>query len=103
MAEADSEELADGVELDEGEIDRLIDTLASAAEAARQTWREMCANHDRTITYEGQGFEVGGIEELAALLLEAEQAAEAADDLVDKAKMAFYDRQPDEPAGEDDD
>lgn len=96
MVDDDADEIPDAVDIDAGQLDRLIDTLASSAEAARATWQRVWAQRERTARYEGEGFAAEALDELDTLVFEALQAAEAAWTVLDTATTAYWSRQPDE-------
>ena len=73
------DEMPDAVDIDEGHLHRLIETLASSAEAARAAWDMACVHHDRTIRFEGAGFNpTGPLDDVVTHVLDALEAARTA-------------------------
>jgi hypothetical protein len=98
------DEMPGGVDIDEGHLHRLIETLASLAEAARGAWDRACAHHDRTVRFEGQGFDpTGPLDDVVAHVLDALEAARTAYKVLDVATMEYWERQPDEFGDDGDD
>jgi hypothetical protein len=103
VVDDDADEIPDAVDIDAGQLDRLIDTMASSADAARATWQRVWAQQERMARYEGEGFSADALDEVDTLVFEALQAAEAAWSVVDTATTAYWSRQPDEFTDADDD
>ena len=88
--------MPDGVDLDAGRLDRLLDGLVDRAEEARSYWSEAWKRHEAAARFEGQPFEADPMEELAGLLIEAVEHADAAYELVNEATTAYWERHPEE-------
>jgi hypothetical protein len=84
------DEMPDAVDVDEGHLHRLIETLAPSAEAARAAWYRACAHHDRTIRFEGQGFDpTGPLDDVVTHVLDALEAVRTAYKVLDTATMEY--------------